>query len=198
MEYKIYSFLLPLFLLVASYSYTGGVLIMQCEFSDFFQDIKISGAIGFKSEHSLAKRVHADTTMVGLIYHPLIGLRCGALPTSTKDDEKKKGVARGLALMWPLVLNGVRDRAIQDYQDMVKKMSATPVYPIKKDYTDVIAATDIVLSDHADDSVLIQKMYNTIQRNAVQAVDKKQKEMLQRQAERLAVYLERNKHKGIS
>lgn len=175
-------------------------LIMQCEFSNFFQDFKIQGAVGLSSQSSLMKKIHADTTIVGLLYHPSIGLYCGAMPTSMKEIRQKKSVAQVVSLMWPAFVNGMRDKVVKNYHDL-QKMLDTPVenvveeIPVAQKTAELI---DMVLHDYADHTAVVQKAYEAVKGTIALATDEKQKILLQKQMSRLEMYLGKNKQKGLS
>lgn len=181
----------------ASHTYAQVRLVMQCEFSNFFEDFKIQGAAGFSSDHPFIKKIHADTTAVGLLYHPAVGLYCGAIPLLPKDFAQKKIVAQVASLMWPHILNGTRDRIVDSYRKNMDNINSSIHYPIKKDYSDSIAMIDMILCDHADDKDLLQMAYKTAQESALLVKDSKQKDMLYNQVKKLELYLGNNQQKGL-
>lgn len=182
----------------ASYTYAQVRLIMQCEFSNFFEDFKIQGAAGFSSDHPFIKKIHADTTAVGLLYHPAVGLYCGAIPLLPKDFAQKKIVAQVVSLMWPHILNGTRDRIVDSYRKNMENINNSIHYPIKKDYTEDIAIIDLVLRDHVDNKDTLQMAYNTTKNSMFLANDSKQKNILYDQMKKIELYLGNNQQKGLS
>jgi len=196
MHYK--RFLLYIFLFSALAASAGTQLIMQCEFRDFFKDFKISGALGFSSESAFAQKIYADKTMVGVIYHPAVGFHCAAFPLPFGKDEKRGTIAKAATLMWPAVINGVRDKLIHNYRTIMNSVNMDTVLPAPINVNSITTMVDQIVHHYAHNYDLVQKTYDTVQETITLTSDTKHRELLQRQADRLQICLKENNHEGIS